>query len=85
MKKKLIFFILLCILASSIVTKHRDSENYDKKISNFHIQQVGKDSVIRFSRKHPTIINNREVYLAYLQNFHPNSDEYISLLKDKIR
>ena len=51
-------------------------------VEEFHIKMEGKKNVETFKKKHPQIIKDRAVYIAYLQKYYKgNENEFISLLK----
>ena len=48
----------------------------------FHIKVVGRLEVEKFERQYPQVVNDRPVYMAYLQKYYKgNEDEFILLLK----
>lgn len=51
-------------------------------VEEFHIKMEGKKNVEIFKKKHPKIVRDRAVYIAYLQKYYKgNENEFISLLK----
>lgn len=66
--------IILTILMSSFCTVD--------KVEDFHIKMEGKEKVEKFKKTHPKIVNDKAVYIAYLQKYYKgNEDEFISLIK----
>lgn len=51
-------------------------------VEEFHIRMEGKENVEIFKKKHPKIVRDRAVYIAYLQKYYnDNENEFVSLLK----
>ena len=51
-------------------------------VEEFHIRMEGKENVEIFKKKHPKIVRDRAVYIAYLQKYYNgNENEFVSLLK----
>lgn len=49
----------------------------------FHIKVAGKEQVREFKEKHPKIVADRDVYVAYLsRSYNGNEDEYAKLIKE---
>lgn len=54
---------------------------HKEEVRDFHIKQVGIEEVIHFEQKFPMIINDRAVYIAYLQKYYRNNeDEFMNLI-----
>lgn len=72
--KHFILIIILIVLVS-FANDVSDAER-------FHVKIVGKEQVREFKKKHPNIVANRDVYVAYLSKYYNgNEDEYVKLLK----
>lgn len=75
---KYIILLLLMLLFSSF--------NPCNDAREFHIGVAGEEQVEQFEKKHPQIISDREVYIAYLQKYYKgNEDAFINLLRKPYR
>lgn len=71
---KYIVVLLLMILLSSF--------NICNDAKEFHIGIVGEEKVEQFEKKFPQIVNDRSVYVAYLQKYYKIDEEgFVNLLR----
>lgn len=65
MIKRMLLGILLILCASF--------NPYDN-IKDFHTKAVGSEKVEQFRKRFPQIVNNKSVYIAYLQRYYKGNE-----------
>lgn len=70
------------ILVTTLVLLTSFNTGFCNDAYNFHLNVTDKETVEQFTQKFPDIVNNREVYIAYLMKYYKGNEEaYIELIR----